>query len=79
MALPRLFMNLDTASEIPFGLRDEPSVRVLHAALQLKPWQRAIQAPHALCPYPKGSTKAAEWQPDLEAQERYRQLAQAAA
>jgi hypothetical protein len=56
----------------------------LHAELhdeigaKLHEWP-GIETPGARTPYPEGSNAAADWKPDLEAQERYRVLEQAAA
>lgn len=48
--------------------------RILHRELQLKPWERTVQHPNAVSPYPEGSYKAKTWKPDHAAQERYREL-----
>ncbi|HWX28439.1 MAG TPA: hypothetical protein VNZ53_13515 [Steroidobacteraceae bacterium] len=48
--------------------------------LRLPPWKfPAYQHPDATTPYPEGSPAAISWKPDLEAQDRYRALEQAAA
>jgi hypothetical protein len=53
---------------------------ILWHELRLKVWQwPAIQTPGACTPYPAGSYAAANWKPNLEAQERYRALERAAA
>jgi hypothetical protein len=53
---------------------------ILVAELRLKPWEfPAIEDPEAASPYPEGSEAWKNDKPDVEAQARYRALAQAVA
>jgi hypothetical protein len=52
----------------------------LDKELGCRPWQwPCVEPPDAENPYPEGSYAAARWQPNLEAQERWRLLKEAAA
>jgi hypothetical protein len=59
--------------------------RELHGQLAnlwpgVKPWWwPIIQAPDTRCPYPEGAGQAKRWQPDEEAQQRWREIEAAAA
>jgi len=52
---------------------------VLHKALRCEPWEfPCVENPNTVAPYPAGSPAGKNWQPDVEAQARYRALAEAA-
>jgi hypothetical protein len=53
---------------------------ILHRELRLPPWQYpAVEHPDAENPWPAWANAAARWQPDREAQARYRELEKAVA
>jgi hypothetical protein len=53
--------------------------RILCLELRCKPWEfPAVQSPDVVNPYPAGSYAAERWQPDADAQARWRELERAA-
>jgi hypothetical protein len=52
--------------------------RILMRELELPPWcYPAVERPGTPCPFPEGSAMARSWQPDYEAQARWRRLERA--
>jgi hypothetical protein len=48
---------------------------ILHREIGAKPWEwPCVQSPAVQNPWPEGSYMDSKWEPNVEAQERYRQL-----